>query len=74
MFSGSNCQVGHTTGATSNNESNFVSKIMRQFFTLTGMKQIKTLPYHPQTDRMVERFNFTLKRLLWKLVNNPQTE
>ena len=48
----------------SDNGSNFISKVMQQFCTLTGMKQIKTSPYHPQTEGMVERFNATLKRLL----------
>ena len=47
---------------------------MRQFCTLAGMKKIKTSPYHPQTDGMVERFNATLKRLLRKLVTNPQAK
>ena len=32
-----------------------------------GIHQVKTSPYHPQTDGMVERFNATMKRLLKKL-------
>ena len=39
-----------------------------------GIEQIKTSPYHPQTDAMVERFNATLKRLLRKLTQNPKVE
>ena len=58
----------------SDNGSNFISKVMQLFCMLTGMKQIKTSPYHPQTYGMVERFNATLKRLLRKLVANPRAE
>ena len=56
------------------NGSNFMSKVMQQLCMLTGVKQLKTSPYHPQMDGMVERFNATLKRLLRKLVANPKVE
>ena len=56
------------------NGSNFVSKTMRDYCTTMGIEQIKTSPYHPQTNGMVERFNATLKRLLLKLTQNPKVE
>ena len=56
------------------NGANFISKNMRHFFQITGIHQIKTSPYHPQTDGMVERFNSTLKRLLRKLTQTHSTE
>ena len=56
------------------NGSNFVSKVMQRFCTVTGIKQIRTSPYHPQTNGMVERFNGTIKNLLRKLVSNPEVE
>ena len=49
--------------------SNFVSKLMTEFYKLTGVTPIKTSVYHPQTDGMVERFNATLKRMLRKSVS-----
>ena len=48
--------------------SNFVSRLMTEFYRLTGVTPIKTSVYHPQTDGMVERFNATLKRMLRKSV------
>ena len=56
------------------NGPNFVSKTMRQYCTTMEIEQIKTSPYHPQTDGMVERFNATHKRLLRKLTQNPKVE
>ena len=51
------------------NGSNFVSKVMQRFCTVTGIKQIRTYPYHPQTNGIVERFNVTIKHFLRKLVS-----
>ena len=50
--------------------SNFVSELLNQLSSLlrTGIRRIKTSPYHPQTDGLVERFNGTLKRMLRRFV------
>ena len=56
------------------NRANFISKTMRQFCQITGIHQMKTFPYRPQIDGMVERFNSTLKRLLRKLTQTHNTE
>lgn len=49
--------------------SNFTSKLMQDFYRLTGVKHIRTSAYHSQTDGMVERFNAMLKQMLKKTVN-----
>ena len=51
-----------------------MSKVMKKYCSMTGIKQIRTSPYHPQTDGMVEHFNATLKRLLRKLTQNSEVE
>ena len=56
------------------NGSNFMSKVMKKYCSMTGIKQIRTSPYHPQTDGMVECSNATLKRLLQKLSQNSEVE
>ena len=38
------------------------------------MHQIRTYPYHPETDGKVEHFNSTLKRLLRKHTQNTNIE
>ena len=67
-------RIGVPKELLSDNGSNFMSKVMKQYCETTGIKQLKISPYHPQTDGMVERFNSTFKRLLRKLTQDPNAE
>ncbi|KAK7880059.1 hypothetical protein WMY93_033267 [Mugilogobius chulae] len=49
--------------------TNFLSKLLQQVYQLLGVKGIRTTPYHPQTDGLVERYNQTLKSMLRKFVS-----
>ena len=51
--------------------ANFMSQLLRELYRMIGVKPIRTSPYHPQTDGLVERFNGTLKGMLKRL---SQTE
>uniref|UniRef100_A0A1X7TVH1 Reverse transcriptase domain-containing protein n=1 Tax=Amphimedon queenslandica TaxID=400682 RepID=A0A1X7TVH1_AMPQE len=44
--------------------SNFTSRLLAEIYGMLRIKGIRTTPYHPQTDGLVERFNGTLKRML----------
>ena len=46
----------------------FLSKKLKQVYSLLGIKGIRTTPYHPQTDGLVERYIQTLKSMLRKYV------
>ena len=46
--------------------TNFMSNLMSELFKLLGVKHLRTSPYHPQTDGMLERFHGTLKAMLRK--------
>ena len=67
-------RIGEPQELLTDNGSNFMSKVMKKYCSMTGIKQIRTSPYHPQTDGMVERFNATLKRLVRKLTQNSEVE
>ena len=46
--------------------SNFTSQLLAELHHLLYAHPIRTSPYHPQTDELVERFNQTLKSMLRK--------
>ena len=50
--------------------SNFTSALLQELYTRLGVKALRTTPYHPQTDGLVERFNQTLKQMLRKFVDD----
>lgn len=39
--------------------TNFSAQLLKELYHLIGVKPIRTTPYHPQTDGLVERFNHT---------------
>ncbi len=48
--------------------ANFTSHLLTELYKLLHYRPIRTTPYHPQTDGLVERFNQTLKHMLRKSV------
>jgi transposase InsO family protein len=46
--------------------SNFTSRLLQELYKLLHVNSVKTSPYHPKTDGLVERFNQTLKTMLRK--------
>lgn len=67
-------RVGVAKEILTDQGSNFTSRFLRQVYSLLGIKGIRTTPYHPQTDGMVERFNQTLKAMLRKFVNDTGSD
>ena len=54
--------------------TNFMSTLLEEVYRLLQVKRIRTSPYHPQTDGLVERFNGTLKMMLRKFVSRNQKD
>ena len=60
--------VGIPKEILSDQGSNFMSQLLKEMYRLLGVHPIRTTPYHPQTDGLVERFNKTLKSLLRRTI------
>ena len=46
--------------------TNFTSQLLVELYNMLHVQPIRTTPFHPQTDGLVERFNQTLKLMLKK--------
>ncbi len=61
-----NSRVGVPREILTDQGSNFTSQLLKELYRLLHVHPIRTSPYHPQTDRLVERFNQMLKSMLRK--------
>ena len=61
-------QVGVPKEILTDQGSNFTSKLLVEVYRLLHIQPIRTSPYYPQTDGLVERFNQTLKAMLQRAV------
>ena len=49
---------------------NLESALIKDLCSLLGIEKSRTSPYHPQLDRLVERFSRTLLNMLCTVANN----
>ena len=63
-------RVGIPSEILTDQGTNFMSKLLSEVYRLLSVKAIRTSPYHPQTDGLVERFNQTLKAMLRKVADD----
>ena len=47
--------------------ANFMSNILNEMCRILGIKKLQTMPYHPQTNWLVERLHQTMMRMIGKL-------
>ncbi|KAI2657313.1 Retrovirus-related Pol polyprotein from transposon 17.6 [Labeo rohita] len=62
-------RVGVPSEIITDQGTNFMAKLMKLLYKQLGIRGIRTTPFHPQTDGLVERFNGTLKNMLKKFVD-----
>ncbi len=54
--------------------TNFMSTLLQELYRLLNISRIRTSPYHPQTDGLVEKFNGTLKAMMRKFTSKNQKD
>ena len=52
----------------------FESEVIKELCSILGIKKVRTSPYHPQSDGLVERLNRTLLQMLSKYVSDSATD
>ena len=57
----------------SDNGPQFVAKEFEEFMLNNGIKHIRSAPYHPATNGLVERFVQSFKRAMEAMKNSGQT-
>ncbi|CAF4804485.1 unnamed protein product, partial [Rotaria sp. Silwood2] len=63
------CIYGVPITILSDQGPHFINQLMIAFTQILGCHHIKSTPYHPQTNGVIERFNSTFERQLAKLTN-----
>lgn len=53
---------------------NFSSRLLKDVCSILGTKKVRTSPYHPQTDGMVEGFNRTIAAMLSQVVDENHSD
>ncbi|XP_064389549.1 uncharacterized protein LOC135337548 [Halichondria panicea] len=67
-------RVGVPEEVLSDQGTNFMSSLLDEMYQALQITRIRTTPYHPQTDGLVERFNATLKSMLRKFTSRNQKD
>ena len=65
-------RVGISEEILTDQGNNFMSGLLEELYRLLQIWKIRTSPYHPHTDGLVERFNGTLKMMLRKFTADNQ--
>ena len=54
--------------------ANFMSSVIDEMCKILSMKKLQTMPYHPQTNRLVERSHQTIMRMIEKLGEDKKAD
>ena len=61
------CRVGFPEEILTDQGTQFMSNVMKEVNRLLSIKQLRTTPWHPMCNGLVERFNATLKKIFKRL-------
>ena len=53
--------------------ASFTSSVIEELCKILGIKQLRTMPYHPQTNRLVDRLHQMIMHMIGKLGEEKKT-
>ena len=65
-------RIGIPRVVVSDNGSNFKAQLTLEFYKKLGVELRTSCPYHPEANAVVERFNQTLKKLLYLVASSEK--
>ena len=58
----------------SNRHANFMSNVIEEMYKILGMTKLQTMPYHPQTNGLVERLHQMIMCMIGKLEKDKKAD
>ena len=66
--------LGALARLLSDRDANFMSSVIQEMCKILGIKKLWTMPYHPQTNRLVERSHQTIIQMIKKLGEDKKAD
>ena len=74
LYGGYISTFGAQARLLSDRGTSFTSSIIQELCEILGIQQLQTMPYHPQTNGLVERSHQTIMHMIGKLGEDTKTD
>jgi len=68
------CRTGFPREIQSDQGTEFLSKLTQGFLKEYGIKHVKSTPFHPETQGMIERLHRTIKNMIRSLIESNEKD
>ena len=74
LYQGYICIFGAPARLLSDRGASFMSSVIEEMCKILGIKQLQTMPYHPQTDGLVVRSHQMIMHMIRKLQEDKKAD
>ena len=74
LYRGFISNFGALARLLSDRGTSFTSSIIQELCEILGIQQLRTMPYHPQTNGLVERSHQTIMHMIGKLGEDKKAD